>query len=112
MLDTYKKLIANQYEAALCTLSTCIDKCPESAWDMRIGIYPFSLVAFHTLFFADYHVGPLTSYAPRTLARTQVAPFLGCTLEAPAGGSGARIRGDGLVCSPPEPTLSTPRLIR
>ena len=58
MLDTYKKLIANQYDAALCTLSTCIDKCPESAWDMRIGIYPFSLCAFHTLFFADYYLGP------------------------------------------------------
>ena len=58
MLDTCKKLLANQYEAALCTLSTCIDKCPESACDMRIGIYPFSQVAFHTLFFADYFLGP------------------------------------------------------
>ena len=58
MLDTFKKLLANQYEAALCTLSRCVDKCPESAWDMRIGIYPFSQCAFHALFFTDYYLGP------------------------------------------------------
>src|SRR5688572_25174630 len=33
MVDTFKKLIANQFEAALCTLNTCIDRCPESSWN-------------------------------------------------------------------------------
>ena len=56
MLDTFKVVIANQFEAALCTLNVCIMKCPESAWDMQIGSYPFSQVVFHTLFFADYYL--------------------------------------------------------
>jgi hypothetical protein len=58
MLDTLKQMIASQYEASLCTLSTCIDRCPESAWHLPIGIYEFSQVAFHTLFFADCYLGP------------------------------------------------------
>lgn len=58
MFDTFQKLIANQFEAALCMLSACIEQCPESAWEMRIGSYPFSQVAFHTLLFADYYLGP------------------------------------------------------
>ncbi len=57
MLDTIKGIIANQYEASLCTLAACIDRCPDSAWQMPIGIYPFSQVVFHTLFFADYYLG-------------------------------------------------------
>lgn len=58
MLDTFKTLIANQFEAALCTLSTCIDRCPESAWDARVGNLRFCQVAFHTLFYADFYLGP------------------------------------------------------
>ncbi len=57
MLDTFKELIANQFEAALCTLNTCIERCPETAWDARIGKQTFSQVAFHALFFADYYLG-------------------------------------------------------
>lgn len=57
MLDIFKELIANQFEAALCTLDTCIDRCPETAWDTRIGKYPFNQVVFHTLFFTDYYLG-------------------------------------------------------
>lgn len=55
--DTLKRLIANQYEAALRTLSACIDRCPDDARHMPIGIYEFSQAAFHTLFFADYYLG-------------------------------------------------------
>ena len=58
MLDTLKEMIANQYEASLCTLAACVDRCPDSHWRMPIGIYEFSLVAFHTLFFADLYLGP------------------------------------------------------
>lgn len=57
MLEIFKELIANQFEAALCTLDACIDRCPESAWDAKIGQYPFNQVAFHTLFFTDYYLG-------------------------------------------------------
>ena len=58
MLDTFRGLIANQYEAAFCTLRTCMDMCPDSAWNTRVCNYPFCQVAFHTLFFADYYLEP------------------------------------------------------
>ncbi len=57
MLDTLKGMIANQYEASLCTLAACVDRCPDSSWHMPIGIYEFSQVVFHTLFFADFYMG-------------------------------------------------------
>jgi hypothetical protein len=56
MLDTVKQLLTNQYAAALCTLGTCIQRCPENAWDVKIGNGPFQWVAFHTLFFTDYYL--------------------------------------------------------
>ena len=31
--------------------------CHGNAWDAKIGQYPFSQVAFHTLFFTDYYLG-------------------------------------------------------
>ena len=58
MLDTFKELTSNQFEAALCTLNTCIDRCPESAWDAPVANRAFCQVAFHTLFFADFYLGP------------------------------------------------------
>ena len=57
MLDTFKGLIASQFEAALCTLNICIDRCPEASWDAPVGNWPFCQVAFHTLFFTDYYLG-------------------------------------------------------
>ena len=57
MIDTFKKLIANQYEAAFCTLNACIDRCPETAWNSPVGETAFCQVAFHTLFFADVYLG-------------------------------------------------------
>ena len=57
MLDTLKTLIVSQFEAALCTLNVCIDRCPEDAWNEPVGNRPFCQVGFHTLFFADYYLG-------------------------------------------------------
>jgi hypothetical protein len=57
MLDLYKSLIVNQFEAALATLGMCIDRCPESLWNSRVARYPFSQTAFHTLFFTDFYLG-------------------------------------------------------
>ena len=57
MIDAFKQLIANQYEASFCTLALCAQRCPESHWNARIAKYPFSQVVFHTLFFADYYLG-------------------------------------------------------
>ena len=56
MHDEFKRLIANQYEASLCTVEHCVERCPDACWNVRIAKYPFSQVAFHTLFFADYYL--------------------------------------------------------
>jgi hypothetical protein len=58
MLDTIKQLLANQYEAALCTLGVCIDRCPDRSWNERVANYKFCQAVFHTLFYADYYLGP------------------------------------------------------
>jgi len=57
MLDTYKQLIANQFEAVFCKLNTCIGRCPEAAWNAPVGNNALCQVAFHTLFFADLYLG-------------------------------------------------------
>lgn len=57
MLETFRTLLTNQYEAVFCMLNTCIDRCPDSGWDAPVGTKPFSQVAFHTLFFTDYYLG-------------------------------------------------------
>ena len=58
MLDTFKTLIANQFEAAFCTLNRCIERCPETAWNGRVVNLAFCQVVFHTLFYTDYYLGP------------------------------------------------------
>lgn len=58
MLDTFKELIGNQFEAAYCTLHMCIESCPDPVWDSPVGNYAFCRLAFHTLFFADLYLGP------------------------------------------------------
>ncbi len=57
MLDTFKKLIAHQFEAALCMLNACVDRCPDTAWNSRVANYKFCQVVFHTLFYTDFYLG-------------------------------------------------------
>jgi hypothetical protein len=49
MLDTFKTLIANQFEAAFCTLNRCIERCPETAWNGRVVNLAFCQVVFHPI---------------------------------------------------------------
>jgi hypothetical protein len=58
MVDTFKQLLGHQFEAALCTLGVCINRCPEAGWNGPVGNLAFCQVAFHTLFFADFYLGP------------------------------------------------------
>lgn len=58
MIETFKRLIASQFEASLCTLAHGIERCPAELWNARVAKYPFNQVAFHTVFFADYYLGP------------------------------------------------------
>lgn len=57
MLDTFKELTANQYEAAFCTLNACIDRCPETAWNAPVANHAFCQSVFHALFYADVYLG-------------------------------------------------------
>jgi hypothetical protein len=54
--ETFKHLIASQYEASLCTLWQCVARCPDAQWNAPVARYPFCQVAFHTLFFVDYYL--------------------------------------------------------
>jgi len=57
MLDIIKQLLASQYEAALCTLGICVEKCPENLWTGKVGNLGFCQVVFHTLFYDDMYLG-------------------------------------------------------
>ena len=57
MIETFKRLIASQFEASLCTLGHCVARCPADLWNAPVAKYPFCQTAFHTLFFADYYLG-------------------------------------------------------
>ncbi len=60
MVDTFKALIAKQFEAALCTLHTCVEQCPPVAWDAPVAKLAFCQAAFHAVFYADCYLGPDT----------------------------------------------------
>jgi hypothetical protein len=56
MSTILKSLLTNQFEAALCTLGLCIDRCPEDSWNAPVVNLKYCQVAFHTLFFVDYYL--------------------------------------------------------
>ncbi len=60
VVETTKKLLANQMDAALRMLDACIDQCPDTAWDAPVCNLAFCQVVFHALFFADCYLGPDT----------------------------------------------------
>ena len=60
MIDVFKVLMTNQFEAGLCTLSTCIDECPEAKWDAPVANLAFCQAVFHTLFYTDCYLGQNT----------------------------------------------------
>lgn len=57
MIDAVKQLLANQFEASLCTLYHCVARCPDRLWNAPVARYPFCQVAFHTLMFVDVYLG-------------------------------------------------------
>jgi hypothetical protein len=57
MLDTFKTLTHDQYEAVFCMLGACIDRCPDNSWDAPVANLRFCQVVFHTLFFTDVYLG-------------------------------------------------------
>ena len=58
MIDTFKELIAHQYEASLSTVNLCIVRCPEASWSEPVAKWKFCQAAFHAVFFADLYLHP------------------------------------------------------
>ncbi len=77
MLETFKTLIAHQFEAALCTLNACVDRCADTAWNSRVANYKFCQVVFHTLFYTDLYLGQDEESLPRQSFHLNNGPFFG-----------------------------------
>ena len=58
MLATFRRVTTNQFEAALCTLNACVERCPDDSWNGKVANWVFCQLAFHTLFFADLYLRP------------------------------------------------------
>jgi uncharacterized damage-inducible protein DinB len=58
MMDFIKQILTGQFEASLCMLNQCIQRCPADQWEGRIANHTFRQVAYHTLFFADLYLSP------------------------------------------------------
>ena len=57
--------IISQYHAALRTLESCIDRCPNELWVTGEPVYPFWQIAYHTAFFTDLYLSAdQTSFVP------------------------------------------------
>jgi hypothetical protein len=56
MSELLKSAILGQFQAALSMLDDCIRACPAEHWDGLIAKYPFWMVAYHTLCFADLYL--------------------------------------------------------
>lgn len=58
MLDLYKQSVIGQFEAALCMLNNCLERCPSEHWDGKVAKYTFWQVAYHTLCYIDCYLAP------------------------------------------------------
>jgi hypothetical protein len=45
MIDLVKKILAGQFEASLCMLDQCVQKCPPEHWEGKIASHTFRQVA-------------------------------------------------------------------
>lgn len=67
MANSLKPVLGAQLGAALRMLQACIQKCPPEHWEGLIAKYPFWMVAYHTLCFADLYLSPGEEvWQPRT----------------------------------------------
>jgi hypothetical protein len=56
MIGYVKKILADQFEAALCMMDHCIRACPPQHWEGKIANGTFRWAAYHTLFFVDLYL--------------------------------------------------------
>ncbi len=60
MASVIKQAFSGQFEAALCTLRNCVDRCPDKLWNTPVAELEFNQAAFHALFYADVYLGQNT----------------------------------------------------
>ena len=58
MIDHLQSILTAQFEASLCMLNECIQRCPEEHWEGKIANDSFREIAYHTLFFVDLYLSP------------------------------------------------------
>jgi hypothetical protein len=58
MIEYVQTILTGQFEAALCMLNECVQKCPLEHWEGKIANDTFRQVAYHTLFYVDLYLSP------------------------------------------------------
>jgi hypothetical protein len=53
-----KTILTGQFEAALCMLNECVQKCPPEHWEGKIANDTVRQVVYHTLFYVDFYFSP------------------------------------------------------
>jgi hypothetical protein len=61
MLTHLQNSIISQFDAALLMLREPLEKCPDTSWNDPVAKYPFWMVAYHPLCFADFYFSPSES---------------------------------------------------
>lgn len=56
MLEYFKNILTNQFQAALCMLQKCIEECPAEHWEAKVGRGSFSQIVYHTLYHVDLYL--------------------------------------------------------
>ena len=88
MIDYFKTVLTDQFEASLCMLDKCIRECPPEHWESKIANGNFRQVAYHTLFYGDLYLCPsLEAFEPTEVHRrgglrpAGVATCVGLTMD-------------------------------
>ena len=55
-ISTYRDATLGQLNAALRTLSECVERCPDEGWSEPVHELKFCQTAFHALFFTDLYL--------------------------------------------------------
>ena len=58
MIEYLKTILTGQFEAALCMLKECVERCPVEHWEGKIANDTFRQITYHTLFFVDLYLSP------------------------------------------------------
>jgi hypothetical protein len=58
MIDSFQKILGNQFDASLAMLKQCLQACRPEYWEGKIANDSFRQVAYHTLFWTDYYLSP------------------------------------------------------